>query len=53
MTAMGPERLLLSDLLTARGDSGEAKRWRDSFSNSWSIADVLYLARLGRLDRRP
>jgi len=46
---MAPQRLLLSDLAAKRGDSVEAGRWRDSFSNSWSIADVLYLARLGRL----
>ncbi|MEZ0335232.1 MAG: protein kinase, partial [Gemmatimonadales bacterium] len=53
LMAMAPQRLLLSELTAKRGDSVEAGRWRDSFSNSWSIADVLYLARLGRLDRRP
>ena len=53
LMAMAPQRLLLSELATKRGDSVEAGRWHDSFSNSWSIADVLYLARLGRLDPRP
>jgi len=53
LTAMGPQRLLLSELAAKRGDSVEAGRWRDSFANSWSIADALYLARLGRLIARP
>lgn len=53
LMAMAPQRLLLSELAAKRGDSVEAGRWRDSFSNSWSIADVLYLARLGRVRPRP
>jgi hypothetical protein len=53
LTAMGPQRLLLSELAARRGDSVEAGRWRDSFANSWSIADPLYLARLGQLTPRP
>jgi hypothetical protein len=53
LTAMGPQRLLLSELAAKRGDSVEAGRWRDSFANSWSIADALYLGRLGRLIARP
>jgi hypothetical protein len=53
LMAMAPQRLLLSELAARRGDSVEARRWRDSFSNSWSIADALYLARLGRLGPRP
>jgi tetratricopeptide (TPR) repeat protein len=53
LMAMAPQRLLLSELAAKRGDSVETGRWRDSFSNSWSIADVLYLARLGRLRPRP
>jgi hypothetical protein len=52
LTAMGPQRWLLSELAARRGDSVEAGRWRDSFANSWSIADPLYLARLGRLTPR-
>jgi hypothetical protein len=52
LMAMAPQRLLLSELAARRGDSVEARRWRDSFSNSWSIADALYLARLGRLGSR-
>jgi tetratricopeptide (TPR) repeat protein len=53
LMTMAPQRLLLSELAATRGDSVEAGRWRDSFSNSWSIADVLYLARLGRVRPRP
>ena len=53
LTAMGPQRYLLAELLRTRGDSSQARRWQDSFSNSWAIADVLYLARMGRLERRP
>ncbi len=47
LMAMGPQRFLLTELLTARGDTAGARRWRDSFSNSWSVADVFYLAKLG------
>jgi hypothetical protein len=53
LMAMAPQRLLLSELAAKRGDSMEASRWRDSFLNSWSVADVLYLARLGRLGPPP
>jgi tetratricopeptide (TPR) repeat protein len=53
LTAMGPQRYLLAELLRTRGDSSQARRWQDSFSNSWAITDVLYLARMGRLERRP
>lgn len=53
LTAMGPQRYLLAELLGTRGDSAQARRWQDSFSNSWAITDVLYLARMGRLGRRP
>lgn len=52
LTAMGPQRLLLTELLAARGAAAEANRWRDSFSNSWSVADVFYLARLGLIPAR-
>jgi serine/threonine protein kinase len=45
LTSMAPERRLLSDLLEARGASADAKQWRDSFRNSWSIGDVLFAAR--------
>ncbi len=52
LTAMGTQRLLLTELLAARGAAAEAKRWRDSFSNSWSVADVFYHARLGLVPAR-
>jgi tetratricopeptide (TPR) repeat protein len=45
LTSMAPERRLLSDLLEARGASADSKRWRDSFRNSWSIGDLLYVNR--------
>jgi hypothetical protein len=53
LTAMGPQRYLLAELLGRRGDAALARRWQDSFSNSWAITDVLYLVRMGRLGRRP
>jgi hypothetical protein len=53
LTAMGPQRYLLAELLRTRGDSSQARRWQDSFSNSWAITDVLYLARMGRLEDSP
>jgi tetratricopeptide (TPR) repeat protein len=45
LTSMAPQRRLLSELLEARGASADAKRWRDSFRNSWSIGDLLFVAR--------
>jgi hypothetical protein len=45
-TAMGPQRLLLSRLLSARGDTAGAARWRNSFLGSWCVADILYLPEL-------
>ncbi len=45
LTSMAPERRLLGQLLEARGDRVDARRWRDSFRNSWSIGDVLFVAR--------
>ncbi len=53
LTAMGPQRYLLAELLGRQGNAAQAIRWRDSFANSWAITDVLYLARMGRLERRP
>jgi hypothetical protein len=46
-TALAGQRFLLSELLAAHGDSAGARRWRASFSNSWAVVDVLYLARMG------
>jgi hypothetical protein len=53
LTAMGPQRYLLAELLDRRGQVAQAERWRSSFSNSWAITDVLYLRRLGRLRNEP
>jgi tetratricopeptide (TPR) repeat protein len=44
LTAMAPERLLLADLLSARGVSADAKRWHASFANSWAVGDALFAA---------
>ncbi|MBA3498425.1 MAG: protein kinase [Gemmatimonadales bacterium] len=49
LTAVGPQRLLLSRLLLARGDTTESERWRRSFVRSWSVADRLFVARLDAL----
>ena len=55
MTSMAPQRRLLKDLLERRNLLVEAKRWGDSFRNSWSIGDVFFAVRLDsagpRLDR--
>ena len=48
-TAVAPQRLLLSRLLLARGDTTGSERWRRSFTSSWSVADQLYLPRLDSL----
>jgi serine/threonine protein kinase len=53
LTAMGPQRYLLAELLRRRGDAAQARRWQDSFANSWAITDVLYLTRMGWLGHRP
>ena len=52
LTSMAPQRRLLSELLQAHGASVEAKRWRDSFHNSWSIGDVLFAVRAHPAGRR-
>ena len=52
LTAMGPQRYLLAELLERQGNVAQARRWQDSFANSWAITDVLYLARMGRLERK-
>ncbi|MGH7498305.1 MAG: protein kinase domain-containing protein [Gemmatimonadales bacterium] len=46
LTSMAPQRLLLGELLQARGLAADARRWRESFRTSWSIGDVLFAARL-------
>ncbi len=46
LTAVGPQRFLLAQLLHARGDSAGAERWRRSFGGSWSVADLFYLPAL-------
>jgi hypothetical protein len=46
LTAMAPERLLLSALLDARGATDESARWRRSFTHSWSVGDVLFATTL-------
>jgi hypothetical protein len=46
LTAMAPERLLLSALLAARGAANESARWRSSFTHSWSVGDALFATTL-------
>ncbi|MDQ3208896.1 MAG: hypothetical protein M3Q37_09870, partial [Gemmatimonadota bacterium] len=45
LSGMAPQRLLLGSLLAARGQAQSAKRWLDSFSNSWAVGDVFFVAR--------
>lgn len=52
LSAMAPQRLLLGELLIARGADGQARRWLNSFNNSWSIGDVLYNERLRKFRGR-
>ena len=49
LLTMGPERLLLAELLGAGGDAKQARLWLDSFSNVWSFGDVLYRHRVACL----
>jgi hypothetical protein len=53
LTSMAPQRRLLGELLQARGAAVEAKRWRDSFRNSWSVGDVLFAVRPGPAGIQP
>jgi len=46
LTALGPQRFLLSRLLLARGDSAGEERWRRSFTGSWAVSDLFYLPAL-------
>jgi hypothetical protein len=43
LMTMEPERWLLATLSAARGDRQRALRWLDSFANTWSFGDLLYL----------
>ncbi len=45
LSGMAPQRLLLARILAARGQPQAAKRWFDSFSNSWAVGDVFFAAR--------
>ncbi|HET7295826.1 MAG TPA: hypothetical protein VFI66_01715, partial [Gemmatimonadales bacterium] len=57
LMTMEPERLLLATLSARRGDRRRASHWLDSFANTWSFGDVLYVQRVtclrGRLDAEP
>jgi hypothetical protein len=46
LISFAPERMLLVDLLTRRGESERAERWRRSFVESGSIGDALYARQL-------
>jgi hypothetical protein len=52
LSAMAPQRLLLAELLVARGDHRRSDRWLDSFSHSWSLGDVLYALRVRQMRLR-
>jgi serine/threonine-protein kinase len=52
LTGMAPERLLLAELLAARGARPEAERTLNTFENTWAAGDALYAARLPLLRRR-
>jgi len=53
LSTMAPQRLLLAELLAARGDRAGSRQWLDSFVHTWSIGDVLYASRVRRLRSRP
>ena len=44
LSGMAPQRLLLGRLLASQGEILGAKRWLGSFSNSWAIGDLLFVA---------
>ena len=44
LSGMAPQRLLLGRLLATQGQVQGAKRWLGSFSNSWAIGDLLFVA---------
>src|SRR5438445_9082064 len=41
LMTMGPERWLLAEITAARGERRRASRWLESFTNTWSLGDVL------------
>jgi len=49
LSAMAPQRLLLAELLAARGERRRSERLLDSFSHSWSLGDVLYATRVKQI----
>ena len=44
LSGMGPQRLLLGRLLASQGQTQGAERWLGSFSNSWAMGDLLFVA---------
>ncbi|HEX5385234.1 MAG TPA: serine/threonine-protein kinase [Gemmatimonadales bacterium] len=44
MLSMAPERVALARLLAARGDSAGAAQVRESFSETWALADAMFAA---------
>jgi tRNA A-37 threonylcarbamoyl transferase component Bud32 len=46
LISFAPERMLLVDLITRRGEPERAERWRRSFVESGSIGDALYARHL-------
>lgn len=44
-----PQRLLLTELLLARGQQRQAERWLNSFGNIGAVGDLLYRERVARL----
>jgi tetratricopeptide (TPR) repeat protein len=52
LSGMAPERMLLATLLRARGDDGEAGRWRSSFRISWAVGDAFFIHQLGATSSR-
>ena len=52
VASMAPQRWQLVELHLARGDRAQAARWLGSFSNTWSLGDVLYAPRVACLRKQ-
>jgi hypothetical protein len=52
LLSMAPQRMLLAELLAARGDAAGARRWLRSFEHSWSLGDLLFARRAASLRAR-
>ena len=46
---MAPQRFLLAELAARRQNTGDARRWLSSLTDSWAVPDIIYAPAARRL----